>query len=72
MGYKKCTDFSYIFSDCYNLISLPDISKWKTNNCISMKRLFSNCCSLTSLPDISNWKINNVTDISGILIIVNL
>ena len=51
-----------MFSNCSSLISLPDISKWNTNNVTNMVSMFSNCSSLISLPDISKWNTNNVTD----------
>ena len=43
-----------IFSNCFSLSSLPDISKWNTNN-VTDRSMFSNCSSLASLPDISQW-----------------
>ena len=39
-----------LFSGCSNLISLPDISKWKTNNVNDLSELFYGCTSLKSLP----------------------
>ena len=50
-----------IFYECSSLISLPDISKWKTNNVTDMSYMFYRCSRLSSLPDISKWKTNNVT-----------
>ena len=47
-------DISYIFYECSSLLSLPDISKWNTNNVNNMSYMFSGCSSLKSLPDISN------------------
>ena len=29
--------------NCYSLSSLPDISKWNTNNVNDMSEIFSNC-----------------------------
>jgi len=58
---------SGMFGGCSSLISLPDISKWNTNNVINMCSMFYECSSLTSLPDISKWNINNVTNMSGML-----
>jgi len=43
-----------MFAGCTSLISLPDISNWKTNNIKNMNGLFYNCSSLKALPDISN------------------
>ena len=46
-----------LFTNCYSLISLPDISNWKVNDIFL---IFSNCISLISLPDISKWNNNNI------------
>ena len=46
------------------LTSVPDISKWNTNNATDMNNIFSRCQLLTSLPDISKWNTNNITDMS--------
>ena len=43
------------------LKSLPDLSKWITNNVTTMNRMFCRCSSLISLSDISNFSIKNVT-----------
>ena len=32
IGINNVTNMSWMFSDCSSLISLPDISKWNTNN----------------------------------------
>ena len=53
---------SYIFDKCHSLISLPDISKWNTNNVIDMSWIFHGCNSIISLPDISKWNTSNVID----------
>ena len=41
---------SYIFSDCKLLTSLPDISKWNTNNVENMNDMFWNCNNLLNIP----------------------
>ena len=41
-----------MFYRCSSLTSLPDISKWNTNNVNDMSGMFSSCSSLTSFPDI--------------------
>ena len=56
---------SNIFFNCTSLKSLPDISKWNTENVISMKNMFYHCNSLTTFPDISIWNTSNVIDMSG-------
>ena len=43
-------DMSYMFSECYSLDNLPDISKWDTKNVTDMSFMFSDCSSLKSLP----------------------
>ena len=53
------------FQDINLLSSLPDISKWNTNNVINMDGMFYGCSSLSSLPDISKWNTNNVIFMSG-------
>ena len=54
-----------MFSGCNVLLSLPDISKWNTNNVKIMSYMFWGCLSLSSLPDISKWNTNNVTNMSN-------
>ena len=51
-----------MFCFCPSLISLPDISKWNTNNVSNMESLFCFCHSLISLPDISKWNTINITN----------
>ena len=49
-----------MFAGCSSLSSLPDISKWNTNNAINMIGMFYECSSLLSLPDIFKWNTNKV------------
>ena len=44
---------SGLFFNCSSLISVPDISKWNTNNVNDMNSMFYECSSLISLPDMS-------------------
>ena len=53
-----------MFQLCKILSSLPDISKWNTQNVTNMSFLFSYCSKLSALPDISKWNTQNVTDMS--------
>ena len=50
---KSIDNMSYMFSGCDSLETLPDISKWNTNNVINMSYMFSECKSLYRLADIS-------------------
>ena len=43
---------SHMFSNCESLSSLPDISKWNTNNATDMSDIFSHCISLSYIQDI--------------------
>ena len=52
-----------MFSGCFSLISLPDISKWNVSNVASMYEIFNGCSSLISLPNLSKWNNNNLTDV---------
>ena len=65
IGINNIIDASYMFSGCESLISLPDITQWKTNNVINMSNMFHLCEALISLPDISKWNTNNVTDMNS-------
>jgi len=51
---------SFMFNGCEQLLSLPDISKWKTNHVTNMNSMFYECTQLSSLPDISKWNTNKV------------
>ena len=42
-----------MFYNCSSLISLPDISKWNTNNITNIRYIFSECISLSHLSDLS-------------------
>ena len=59
-------NMSEMFCNCISLTSLPDISKWSTDNMIDMSRIFINCYSLLSLPDISKRNTNNVNNMNGV------
>ena len=55
-----------MFAGCSSLISIPDISKWNTNDVKEMNSVFSRCSSLISIPDISKWNTNNVKEMDSI------
>ena len=55
-----------MFSGCYSLISLPDLSKWNISNVKAMNHIFAGCYSLISLPDISKWNTSSVTNMKAI------
>ena len=43
---------SEMFSYCSSLSSLPDISKWNTNNVKIMSYMFDNCILILYIPNI--------------------
>ena len=47
--FSEITDFSYMFSDCDNLTSIPQLN---TSNNTNFKRMFSYCTKLTSAPQL--------------------
>ena len=59
------SNLKYLFYKCSSLSSLPDISKWNTNNVNDMSHMFAYSHSLISLPDISKWNTNNVNNMSS-------
>ena len=63
-GIQNITNMSYMFSECSNLYSLPDISELNTTNVNDMSCMFSYCSNLNSLPDISKWNTTNVNNMS--------
>ena len=61
---NQIDNLSYLFDDCNDLISLPDISRWNTLNIKDMSYLFSNCISLNCLDDISKWNTKNIINMA--------
>lgn len=59
-----CSDFRYMFRDCYNLPSI-DLSGWTTPQAEVMADMFDECRLLSSL-DISNFNTNNLSDENGL------
>ena len=61
-----------MFCGCSSLKSLPDISKWKTDNITNIEYLFSGCESLESLPDISKWNTKNIKNMAKVFYLTYL
>ena len=57
-------NMSFMFDECSDLNSLPDLSKWNTSNVTNMDFMFYECSSLFSLPDITKWDTTNVINMS--------
>ena len=65
-GISCIKNMSYMFSECNNLSSLSDFSKFDLTDIKDISYIFSGCTLLTSLPDISSWNTINVVDMSNI------
>ena len=61
---SKVKNINDLFYGCSSLKSLPDISKWNTQNIENTEGLFYECNNLMILPDISKWNISNVKKIN--------
>lgn len=59
---SNITDFSYMFHNCYDLVSL-DLTEFDTSKATNMEAMFSYCTSLSSL--IFNLDTHNVKNMSG-------
>lgn len=69
---EMINNFHYIFCEYNSLLSLPDISKLKSNNISSLTWMFCGCNLLKSLPDeISELDITNVVNLMVYFLIVN-
>ena len=53
--YNYYSNMSEIFYNCLSLLSLPDISKWKTENIFNISNLFKKCSS----SNLNNSKYSN-------------
>ena len=60
---ESVVDYSFMFSGCTSLISLPDISQLELNT-TNISNLFSECSSLEFLDDISKWKTDTIVEMS--------
>ena len=47
---ENVTDMSYMFKRCSSLLSLPDISKWNTNNVTNMSVMFYGLKNYIQIP----------------------
>ena len=43
-----------VFSNCFSIKKIPDISKWNTSKVIDMTGFIENCISLIKIPNIIN------------------
>ena len=55
--FKGITDMSYMFSDCRNLQTIPQID---TSNVTNMGNMFYNCRNLQTVPQIDTSKVTNM------------
>jgi len=45
-----------LFSNCYSIVTYPDISKWNTSKVEFMKFMFFNCYSLSEMANVNGLK----------------
>ena len=57
------SNYEGLFSGLKNLYSLPDISKWDTQQVLLMNNMFS-FLNVEYLPDISKWNTSKVEDMA--------
>ena len=57
-------DCSYMFYDCYDLLSVNDISNLNTEKTTNMSCMFLGCDIINKVPEIGNLNMSQVTDIS--------
>ena len=60
---SQVTDLGYMFSTCYSLTSIGDVSSWDTSKVTQMNYVFYQCHKLTVIC--SNWNVANVTSHSN-------
>ena len=57
---ESVTDMSFLFSECFNLKKIPDLSNWNVSNVTNMNSLFEGCKELLKIEGIQNWDVSNV------------
>ncbi len=60
---ENVTDMSYMFSDCWYLSNINNLSSFNTENVTNMSHMFYYCQGLASL-DLSSFNTENVTNMS--------
>ena len=53
----------YMFYGCESLTSMPNISRWNTDNVNNMSHMFYGCKLLIPISDIFSWTIKTERDI---------
>lgn len=59
------SNFSYMFTDCRSMTTIPRVSKWDVSLVTDMRFMFLRCAKFNS--DIGPWDMSNVTDIINML-----
>ena len=62
----KIVDISYLFSECYNLKSIPDLTNWKMTNVKNISYLFNGCINIRDISCIEKWEMPNLTKINNL------
>ena len=58
-------DFTGMFENCEDLVSVGDLSKWKirTDKTITFEQMFRNCKNLQYIGNIGTWDVSSVNNI---------
>lgn len=57
----KVTNLSYMFNQCYNLLTVQFPTNFNTSLVTNLSYTFQNCYALTEIPGIESWDVGNVT-----------
>ena len=55
------TNMSNMFTNCYLLKSVGDLSSWDTSNVTTMSGMFNGCYSILALGNLGTWDVGSVT-----------
>jgi surface protein len=64
---NEISDMSYMFSNCVELIHLPEnMSKWDISKVSNINYMFNACTELIKFPDLSLWNTSGITTMIGV------
>ena len=59
LDFSNVIDMSYMFSECYNITTIPQLN---TSNVTDMSNMFYNCNSLTTVSQLYTSKVTNMSN----------
>lgn len=63
---SKVTSFNNFVYNCFNLVSVGDLSGWVSNVCTTIAAMFYGCTNLLEIGNISGWNTTSVTSFSSV------